>query len=408
MHDPKKCGDSGTVEEWVNHDYIKVRMSNGNLIPLKDKGGPYTESGGQIRAYFVHCTGQVAKGSSGSNGHGVGDGSASKQDDTSEPPAKKVKKGGAGGFKGMECPFTKSEFMRKARELQMDFEMKPKEFGPGGFGWQKAGGVTKVMVDDVVVYVRASCIAHVVGSKTKEFPIDVDTFMKTAKPLKKTFDVVPCEFSTGSFGWMCHCREEVMVDGVSRPVQLNFNIPINTSKAVGNGAEDEVVQEIEASALDSKYLSMLGSATMKERDDLTKIRGVGPWIEARLNKIQIYKFHQIAKMTPEIEDAVNEAIKYFPGRVKRDEWRLQARALAGGKWSQLNPIKGKSGKVNIDGEEYENKLIEIAGIAMSDGHIEHFEAEALWFSASDGNKITKLEEKNFAIHHVFFRVQIRR
>ena len=33
-------------------------------------------------------------------------------------------------------------------------------------------------------------------------------------------------------------------------------------------------------------------------------------------------------MTRSIEGDVNEAIEYFPGRVKRDEWALQAREFA--------------------------------------------------------------------------------
>tara|TARA_B100001109_G_scaffold84526_1_gene69002 strand:+ start:418 stop:531 length:114 start_codon:yes stop_codon:yes gene_type:complete len=32
-------------------------------------------------------------------------------------------------------------------------------------------------------------------------------------------------------------------------------------------------------------------------------------------------------MTPKIEEEVNKAIEFFPGRVKRDEWAKQAREL---------------------------------------------------------------------------------
>jgi predicted flap endonuclease-1-like 5' DNA nuclease len=35
-------------------------------------------------------------------------------------------------------------------------------------------------------------------------------------------------------------------------------------------------------------------------------------------------------MTPEIEEEVNVAIEFFPGRIKRDEWANQARTLLGG------------------------------------------------------------------------------
>ena len=36
----------------------------------------------------------------------------------------------------------------------------------------------------------------------------------------------------------------------------------------------------------------------------------------------------LSNMTPDLEDQVNEAIEFFPGRVKRDEWVKQAAELA--------------------------------------------------------------------------------
>jgi predicted flap endonuclease-1-like 5' DNA nuclease len=47
-----------------------------------------------------------------------------------------------------------------------------------------------------------------------------------------------------------------------------------------------------------------------------------------LNALGIYKIEQIAKMTPDLEDEVNLAIEFFPGRVKRDEWVNQAKELS--------------------------------------------------------------------------------
>ena len=38
-------------------------------------------------------------------------------------------------------------------------------------------------------------------------------------------------------------------------------------------------------------------------------------------------FVQIARMTPELEEEVNVANEFFPGRVKRDEWVKQAKEL---------------------------------------------------------------------------------
>ena len=70
---------------------------------------------------------------------------------------------------------------------------------------------------------------------------------------------------------------------------------------------------------------VLGVASASEADDLQKIKGIGPFIAEKLNALGIYKFSQLANMTSEIEEEVNVAIEFFPGRVKRDEWAKQAK-----------------------------------------------------------------------------------
>ena len=72
----------------------------------------------------------------------------------------------------------------------------------------------------------------------------------------------------------------------------------------------------------------LGVASASEKDDLKAIKGIGPFIEEKLNALGIFTFRQVGNMTPEIEEAVNVAIEFFPGRVKRDEWARQAREFA--------------------------------------------------------------------------------
>ena len=79
---------------------------------------------------------------------------------------------------------------------------------------------------------------------------------------------------------------------------------------------------------DSDRVIPAGSRVTR-KDDLKMINGLGPFIEEKLNALGIYTFEQIARMTPEMEDEVNEAIEFFPGRVKRDEWVNQAKLLVG-------------------------------------------------------------------------------
>jgi predicted flap endonuclease-1-like 5' DNA nuclease len=61
------------------------------------------------------------------------------------------------------------------------------------------------------------------------------------------------------------------------------------------------------------------------RDDLKLIHGIGPSIEKKLNALGIYSFRQISEFTPRTIDEITSSIKFFPGRIERDNWVSQAR-----------------------------------------------------------------------------------
>jgi predicted flap endonuclease-1-like 5' DNA nuclease len=67
--------------------------------------------------------------------------------------------------------------------------------------------------------------------------------------------------------------------------------------------------------------------TEDEKDDLTVIKGIGPFIEKRLNMVGIYTLRQISELTPETIEHVTKAIEFFPNRMVRDNWVGQAKAL---------------------------------------------------------------------------------
>ena len=64
-----------------------------------------------------------------------------------------------------------------------------------------------------------------------------------------------------------------------------------------------------------------------EKDNLTEIKGIGPFIEKRLNMLGIYTFKQLSELTPELIDRVGNAIEFFPGRIERENWIGQARGF---------------------------------------------------------------------------------
>ena len=99
----------------------------------------------------------------------------------------------------------------------------------------------------------------------------------------------------------------------------------NKPKKKKSSKEDDLARI--ADKKDSIDFSTLGNAKEEDKDDLKGIKGIGPFLEEKLNALGIYTFEQISKMTPELEDKVNEAIEFFPGRIKRDEWVKQAKEL---------------------------------------------------------------------------------
>ncbi|MBU2582306.1 MAG: NADH-quinone oxidoreductase subunit NuoE [Alphaproteobacteria bacterium] len=62
-------------------------------------------------------------------------------------------------------------------------------------------------------------------------------------------------------------------------------------------------------------------------DDLKRISGVGPKLERTLNELGIYHFDQIAAWTPEAVAWVDDYLS-FKGRIGREGWIAQAKALA--------------------------------------------------------------------------------
>ena len=69
------------------------------------------------------------------------------------------------------------------------------------------------------------------------------------------------------------------------------------------------------------------SKPIGDADDLKLIKGVGAVLERRLNEAGIFHFWQIADLRKAQMDAL-EAVLRFPGRMTRDNWKAQARALA--------------------------------------------------------------------------------
>lgn len=118
-----------------------------------------------------------------------------------------------------------------------------------------------------------------------------------------------------------------------------------------NPADKEAITggAITPSDAKNEVLAAIGStipiATADQKDDLTEIKGIGSFLEKKLNGLGIYKFEQISKLTPNLIEKLTAAIEFFPGRIERDDWVGQATLLAKPTKTKA-PSKAKSAKAD--------------------------------------------------------------
>ena len=75
-------------------------------------------------------------------------------------------------------------------------------------------------------------------------------------------------------------------------------------------------------------------------DDLKMISGVGPKIEKILHELGIFTFAQVAAWKKAEREWVDGYLK-FSGRIERDDWVKQAKALAKGGEAEYIRVFGK-------------------------------------------------------------------
>ncbi|APX11767.1 NADH-quinone oxidoreductase subunit E [Tateyamaria omphalii] len=78
-------------------------------------------------------------------------------------------------------------------------------------------------------------------------------------------------------------------------------------------------------------------------DDLKLIKGVGPGLEKELNAAGVYHFDQIAAWTDDEVAWADQHLVRFKGRVSRDDWVTQAKALSRGEQTEFSQRAKKDG-----------------------------------------------------------------
>lgn len=74
---------------------------------------------------------------------------------------------------------------------------------------------------------------------------------------------------------------------------------------------------------------------------LTRIKGLGPKVQARLTELGITRVDQLAALTDDEADALDAQLGAFRGRIARDRWVEQARFLAAGDVRGFEAVFGR-------------------------------------------------------------------
>ena len=74
-------------------------------------------------------------------------------------------------------------------------------------------------------------------------------------------------------------------------------------------------------------------------DDLKLIVGIGPVLERMLHQLGVSTYRQIARWSERDIDEFDARLPEFPGRIRRDAWVTQARALHQSKFGETLPVR---------------------------------------------------------------------
>ena len=129
------------------------------------------------------------------------------------------------------------------------------------------------------------------------------------------------------------------------------------------------------------------AATEADKDDLTHIKGIGSFLEKKLNALGIYTYQQISRFDAELIDNVTTAIEFFPGRIERDDWVGQATSLMNLEKvfdSPINLVKNMANLKTVEGigpkiEKLlkDNGMPDLAALAVAtEGRLREILAEA--------------------------------
>lgn len=103
------------------------------------------------------------------------------------------------------------------------------------------------------------------------------------------------------------------------------------------------VPELSQADLRASGRNLLIGARFGPPDNLEIVRGIGPKLTELLYQLGVYYFWQVADWGPDDIAFVDSQLEQFQGRIERDQWVMQCRALAAEPGAARRPIRAGQG-----------------------------------------------------------------
>jgi len=139
-------------------------------------------------------------------------------------------------------------------------------------------------------------------------------------------------------------RPDVLDEGAARAQrnQALIDAPVVPPIVPGTVAGAGVAEAAAIEVVDTPPPTPQPAPPSPGADDLKRIKGVGPKLEALLHSLGVTSYAQIAGWSEEDVDRIDAQLGTFAGRIRRDSWIEQAKLLAAG---DMAGFEGKFGKV---------------------------------------------------------------
>ena len=127
-------------------------------------------------------------------------------------------------------------------------------------------------------------------------------------------------------------RNQALIDSAPSASKTEANLPPVTPEAVGGAgvAVAAAAAEEERMATPAPSPAPAAATAAASGDDLSRIKGIGPKLVAKLHELGVASYSEIAGWTDEDIDRIDAQLGRFSGRIRRDNWVEQARMLSAG------------------------------------------------------------------------------